>query len=92
MVEKCSCKRRKLSIHVVSKVTNPEIPKDVEDTVRILQIKTTQVSGFEIETDCIIARQETRIEDVTIFKNSLGLCPLPKAYINITPVGTKSKL
>ncbi|KAK7590251.1 hypothetical protein V9T40_001864 [Parthenolecanium corni] len=67
LVNKCSCKRRKLSIHVVSEVTNPEVPKDIEDA-------------------------ETRIEDVTVFKNSLGLCPLPKAYINIAPVGTKSKL
>lgn len=95
LVNKCSCKRRKLSVHVVSKVTNPELPKEIEDTVSIFKNEKRNFLNcmFEIKSNFIeFLPQETRIEDVTVFKNSLGLCPLPKAYINITPVGTKSKL
>ncbi|XKL64356.1 hypothetical protein PGB90_004442 [Kerria lacca] len=67
LLHESSNKRRKLSIHVISKLTNPELPNN-------------------------ISNKETVIGDITVFKNSSSLCPLPKAYINITPVGTKSKL
>ncbi|XP_065207037.1 insulin-degrading enzyme [Planococcus citri] len=62
-----SSHRRKLAIHVISKVTNPSYSKELEEKAE-------------------------KIEDVTLFKNSLSLCPLPKPYMNIPPVGTKSKL
>lgn len=95
MLHESSCKRRKLAIHVVSKVTNPEPPKEIPDEVN--EIDTFDLV-YEISASGPANRvrklcsQDSRIDDVTIFKNSSSLLPLPQPYIKITPVGTKSKL